>query len=177
MKQTCLVLIDGSNFYFKLKELGIKNILNFDISKLITTLAEKRKITETIYYVGKIRQDGTAKTDKLLDAQQKLLTILRNQRIKYKLGYLLKNKDKFHEKGVDVQIAVDIVVAAYEKLANRIILISSDTDLAPAIKIARKKGLVIEYIGFKHKPSIAMKRFCDKTRLLTKEDLEQFLPE
>ena len=90
-------------------------------------------------------------------------------------GYLLKSDGVYHEKGVDVQIAVDILVASYEDLADRIILISSDTDLAPAIKKAREKKKIIEYIGFSHKPSVAMVSFCSESTLLKKEDLEQFI--
>lgn len=41
--------------------------------------------------------------------------------------------EMWDEKGVDVHIAVAILVAAYENLADRIILVSSDTDLIPAI--------------------------------------------
>lgn len=72
-----------------------------------------------------------------------------------------------------MQIAVDMLIAVYENLADRIILVSSDIDLAPAIKKAREKGKIVEYIGFSHKPSVAMVSFCTESRLLTKED---FLP-
>jgi uncharacterized LabA/DUF88 family protein len=78
---------------------------------------------------------------------------------------------KFHEKGVDVHIAVAILVAAYENLADRIILISSDTDLIPAIAKAQEKGKIVEYVGFSHKISLAMARSCRETRTLTRADL------
>ena len=87
----------------------------------------------------------------------------------------MKSDGKFHEKGVDVQIAVDMLVAAYENLADRIILVSSDTDLAPAIKKAKEKRKIVEYIGFSHNPSVAMVSFCSESTLLKKEDIEQFI--
>ncbi|PIU03607.1 hypothetical protein COT44_02310 [Candidatus Shapirobacteria bacterium CG08_land_8_20_14_0_20_39_18] len=68
-----------------------------------------------------------------------------------------------------------MLIAVYENLADRIILVSSDTDLAPAIKKAREKGKMVEYIGFSHKPSVAMVSFCTESRLLTKEDILQFI--
>lgn len=71
--------------------------------------------------------------------------------------------------------ALDILVATYENLCDRIILVSSDTDLAPAIKKAQEKGKVIEYVGFSHQPSVAMVRFCKESRLLTKDDLLSFV--
>ena len=120
-------------------------------------------------------QNGNVKTNKLFDSQQKLLGNLKKHKISYQFGYLLKSGGVYHEKGVDVQIAVDMLVAAYENIADRIILVSSDTDLAPAIKKAREKSKIVEYIGFSHKPSVAMVSFCSESRLLTKEDILSFV--
>ena len=171
----CLILIDGSNFYFKLKDLKLHNLLEFDFSGFAKFLAKKDKVIESNYYVGKIRQDGTVRIDRLHANQQKLFENLKASNFKYVLGYLLKSDGKFHEKGVDVHIAVDILTAVYEKLADRIILVSSDTDLEPAIQIARSKKMNVEYVGFSHKPSAAMMRFCSSTRLLTKKDIGKFI--
>lgn len=96
-------------------------------------------------------------------------------RVKYVFGYLLNTKGVYHEKGVDVQIAVDMLEAAYENTCDRIALVSSDTDLAPAIKKAQQRGKTVEYIGFSYQPSVAMVRFCSESRLLTKEDVQQFV--
>ena len=175
MKQKCIILIDGSNFYFKLKDLGLSNLLSFDFRRFIQLLARSYKVMNICYYVGRIRQDGSNKTERLFDAQQKLLGSLKKHHVSYQLGYLLKSGGKYHEKGVDVQIAVDMLVAAYENLADRIILISSDTDLAPAIKKIREKGKTVEYIGFSHKASVAMVGFCSESHLLRKEDLLPFI--
>ena len=143
MRQRCIILIDGSNFYFKLKDLGLHNLLEFDFSKFAKYLSRKQETVNICYYVGRIRQDGTAKSDKLFNAQQKLLGRLKKHRISYCFGYLLKSDGVFHEKVVDVQIAVDMLVAAFEDTCDRIILVSSDTDLAPAIKKVREKGKVV----------------------------------
>lgn len=175
MRQKCIILIDGSNFYFKLKDLKLHNLLTFNFSKFITLLARSHQVVRTCYYVGRIRQDGHKKTEELFNYQQKLMANLKKHKIRFQFGYLLKSNDVYHEKGVDVQIAVDMLVAAYENTCDRIILISSDTDLAPAIKKAKEKGKRVEYIGFSHKPSVAMVSFCSESRLLTKEDLLTFI--
>lgn len=171
MIQRCLILIDGSNFYFKLKDLKINNLLRFDFNAFAGYLARSGKIVGRRYYVGRIRQDGTERTDKMLANQQKLLAALRSHKFSYTLGYLLRSDGVLHEKGVDVQIAVDMLVAAYENKCDRIILVSSDTDLAPAIEKAQGKNKIVEYIGFAHKPSVAMVRFCKRSRLLAIEDI------
>lgn len=174
MGNRCLILIDGSNFYFKLKDLKLHSILDFDFSKFAKFLARSGNIIQSTYYVGRIRQDGTPLADKMLANQQKLLANLKHHNFKYVLGYLLKNDGKYHEKGVDVHIAVDMVVAAYENTCDRIIIVSSDTDLEPAIKKVREKGKIVEYVGFSHQASIAMVRFCTESRLLAKEEILPF---
>lgn len=175
MKQRCIILIDGSNFYFKLKDLGLHNLLTFDFDKFVKLLVQSEKVIHACYYVGRIRQDGTDHVKKLFDGQQKLLGALKKHHVSYTFGYLLKSGGVFHEKGVDVQIAVDMIIAAYENKCDKIILVSSDTDLAPAIKKVREKKKIVEYIGFSHKPSVAMVSFCSQSRLLTKTDLLSFV--
>lgn len=174
MRNRCLILIDGSNFYFKLKDLKLHNLLGFDFFAFAQHLARTGSIIDCRYYVGKVRQDGTKKADSMLADQQKLFASLKRHKYHYELGYLLKTKNIYHEKGVDVHIAVDMLEATYEDICDRIILVSSDTDLALAIKKARQKGKIVEYIGFSHQPSIAMVRFCSESRLLTIEDIKQF---
>ena len=175
MKQkTCIVLIDGSNFYFKLKELKLHYLLNFDFSGFKKWLAGSDKVVWASYYIGAVRGDGTEKTLKLFKNQRRLLAHLKKHAFNYSLGYLLESDGKFREKGVDVNMAVDMLVAAYEDLCDRIVLVSSDTDLLPAVKKAKEKGKPVEYVGFSHKPSVAMVANCSNSRLITKEDLAPY---
>lgn len=174
-RKRCAVLIDGSNFYFKLKDLRLHNLLSFNFANFAKHLAKDCQVTSCIYYVGKVRTDGTEKTQKLFNNQRKLLAHLKKNKVRYSLGYLLKSDGKIHEKGVDVNIAVDILVGTYENLADRFIIVSSDTDLLPAIKKAKEKHKTVEYVGFSHKPSIAMLANCSESTLLKKEDLEPYI--
>jgi uncharacterized protein (TIGR00288 family) len=112
-----------------------------------------------------------------MQAQQVLLfnhLQSKSQGFLIKRGFLMQNDGVFHEKGVDVEIAVDIVQGAYENLYDTAIVISSDTDLIPAIKVARKKGKKVEYVGFSNKPSFALQRNADLSRLLIKSELIKF---
>lgn len=175
IKSRCIIIIDGSNFYFKLKDIKLHNLLEFDFSGFAKMLAWKDTIVSTTYYVGKIRTDGTEKTQKLFNDQRKLLAHLRKHKLKYSLGYLMKSDGKYHEKGVDVNMAVDMLVATYENLCERIILVSSDTDLLPAILKVKKQGKKVEYIGFSHKPSVGMVATCSASRLLVLEELSKLI--
>jgi uncharacterized LabA/DUF88 family protein len=174
-KKRVFIIIDGSNFYFKLKELGFKDLLKFNFSGLIKMLNNKNyQLTKVVYYIGKVKTSHDKKTKKLHAGQQRLFAYLRKYQIHYSLGYLLKTQGKFHEKGVDVNMAVDILVNTYENMCDHFIILSSDTDLLPAIKKAREKNKTVEYIGFSHQPSLAMIAKSSISRLLTKEDLSVF---
>lgn len=170
-----IIVVDGSNFYFKLKDLKLHSLLRFNFKDFSEFLSDSDKLVESCYYIGRIRQDGAKKTEKLFTGQQQLIASLKKAGWRYSFGYLMKNDGRYHEKGVDVQMATDILVAAYEDKCDKIILVSSDTDLAPAIKKAREMNKMIEYIGFSHQPSVAMVSFCSSSRLLTKTEVEQFI--
>jgi len=109
MRKGSIILIDGSNFYFKLKDLGLQNQLEFDFRSFSTFLSSDYNNISTTYYIGAVKTDGSSKTARLHSNQQKLLVHLRKNNVSYVLGYLLKSQGKFHEKGVDVRMAVDIL--------------------------------------------------------------------
>ncbi len=75
-------------------------------SHALTSLS-KLRIT---FYIGAVRREGTPQAEKLHADQQRLFAHLKKHHLRYSLGYLLKSDGVFHEKGVDVQIAVDILV-------------------------------------------------------------------
>lgn len=176
-KTRLAVFIDGSNLYFKLKSLEIKNLSRFNFRGLAEWLARDRKIASIGYYIGAVKaKPDDAKGQKMRQAQINLFNFLgsKQQKITVHRGYLMKNEGVFHEKGVDVKIATDLLVGAYENLYDEAIIISSDTDLIPAMEKIKQLGKKVEYIGFGHQPSLALQTFATISRLLIKEELENF---
>ncbi|MEK7653099.1 MAG: NYN domain-containing protein [Patescibacteria group bacterium] len=174
-EERIFILIDGNNFYHRLKELELVNLLSFDYEKLTKFLIGRRFLVSKNYYIGAIREErNNPKSKKLMIGQQKLVGKLQKDNWVVKFGHMLKTDD-YHEKGVDVQIAVDLLIGAYENFYDAAILVSSDTDLIPALAKAREMKKKIEYIGFSHKPSYGLITHSDIRRLLTKEDISQFL--
>lgn len=49
----------------------------------------------------------------------------------------------FEQKGVDMRIGIDVATLALKRIVDRIILISGDTDMIPAIKLARREGVQV----------------------------------
>jgi len=173
-RERVFIIIDGNNFYHRLKELELHNLLHFDYEKFSQFLTGKRSLAVKYYYIGAISEErDNPKSRKLMIGQQKLIGKLQKGGWIIKFGHMLK-ADGYHEKGVDVQIAVDLLVGAYENLYDTAILVSSDTDLIPALAKARSMKKKIEYIGFSHKPSYGLITHSDIRRLLTKDEVEQF---
>lgn len=52
-------------------------------------------------------------------------------------------KPNFMQKGVDMKIGIDIASLVFKKIVSRIILFSADTDMTPAMKLARIEGVQI----------------------------------
>ena len=134
-----LTLIDGSNFYFKLRDLQLHNLLNFNCLSFTKSLIGSNTLLSANYYVGAVRTDGTTKTQELFNNQRKLFAHLKSHQFRYSLGYLLRSDGKFHEKGVDVNIAVDLLVAAYENLADTLFLVCPTPTCCRQLKKLRKK--------------------------------------
>ncbi len=84
---------------------------------------------------------------------------------------------KIREKGTDVKIAVDLIVGAVDDLYDTAILVSSDTDIIPAIKYVRYKGKKVEYVGFSHSPSLGIQKNVNFSILLLPEDIQKFQEE
>jgi len=61
------------------------------------------------------------------------------------------------QKGVDMRIGIDVATLSLKRQVDRIILISGDTDMIPAMKLARREGVqvvVIELDGRRIKPEM-----------------------
>jgi len=171
------VFIDGSNFYNKLKDVGIRHTPKFDYRGLAEWLAHGRTLTYCGYYIGVVRaKPGDAKAEAMKNQQVNLFNNLQSKRqlITVQQGYIMENHGVYHEKGVDVKIAVDMLTGAYEGNYDTAILLSSDTDLIPVIQKVRVLGKAVEYIGFAHRPSFGLQKHVTLSRLLIRTELEPF---
>lgn len=170
-----LVQFDGANFYNKVKKILPRiHLTSYNYANLVRSII-KEKPQKIIYYVGEIKRYlGNKKSSILYNNQQSLFLNLRKQNIDIKLGYLLMSGGVYHEKGVDVQVAVDIVRGSIKNEFDICYLISSDTDLLPAIETAKDEGKKIIYVGFENFMSRALLKNCSSYLILKKEDIQTF---
>ncbi|OGZ32631.1 MAG: hypothetical protein A2V69_00925 [Candidatus Portnoybacteria bacterium RBG_13_40_8] len=177
-KERVAIYIDGSNFYnyLKDKEISFPKGVKFDFSAFVKFLLNERECVSKRYYVGIFRNiDGSRKSEELVRGQQKFLSRIENDGFTIKRGRIMRHTDKdYKEKGTDVKIATDLIIGAVDDLYDTAIIVSSDTDLIPAIKYVKYKKKRLEYVGFSHAPLFGMQKYADFSILLLPKDIENF---
>ena len=70
-------------------------------------------------------------------------------------------KPGFVQKGVDMRIGLDIASLSYKKLVQCIVVITCDRDFIPALKLARKEGLIVRLDAMKQIPPLDLQEHVD----------------
>ncbi|MEK7227794.1 MAG: NYN domain-containing protein [Patescibacteria group bacterium] len=184
-KEKVLVIIDGGNTYSAFHRVVVESDGNkklpllpkgakFDYKKFAEYLANEREIVAIKYYIGIVRDtDHTEKSALMVSNQQKFLQKLENMGLIIERGRIVYDHST-REKGVDVKMAIDMVIGASENIYHSVILISSDTDLMPAINFVQLKNKKVEYVGFSNRTSTALLKHSDIQRVFSETDLTQF---
>ena len=157
------VYIDANNLngYLKDEEIGIGKGTRFNYSSFVDSLVGERKLVSKRYYAGITKNfDNSEKGAAMVEGQRNFLKGLTSEGFVIKQGRVIKDGGGYREKGTDVRIGVDMVVGAVEDIYDTAILVSSDTDLIPAVQYVKYKSKRLEYIGFAHAPSLYNAKIC-----------------
>jgi ribonuclease HI len=141
-KHRIAILIDGNNLRHGIKALtGSEEI---DWKTWVDQINREHELVYVNYYIGKVTYPLFEKEK--VEKQSKLINELKKAGINVWLGYFSEQKN---EKGVDVQLALDLVVGAMEKHFDTAMLVSGDGDLAHSVQIARHygAGVILGYIA------------------------------
>jgi uncharacterized LabA/DUF88 family protein len=185
-----IVYVDGQNFLYKAADVLIKSgkitekqeLHAISLRKLLEQLLKENDI-EIRYYGTKLKKhrhtpEIEAKSRVMIDSQRRLRNSLTRQRIIFVESGKLKVRDgdkckqcgtrdlHFQEKGVDVKIAVDIVLDSHISKIAKMVVVSSDTDLLPAIGAALEKDKHIIYVGFSDKLTNALLNTASETQII-----------
>ena len=82
-----------------------------------------------------------------------------------------KTTQVLQEKGVDVRLATDIVLAATLEEMDDIIVASSDTDMLPALDVAKRANTRIIYLHFEDDLNHAIAAMADETTAYTRQHI------
>ena len=185
-----ILYIDGENLkhYLKavLKSQGVTdqkiNLENFDYGSLFDKVLKGIIINEKRYYSAKIRfhVNNPEQSKKLILKQRIQKSNLEKYGIQVIIGGNVrpqevklngKTKTIFHEKGVDVKIAVDLVANACDKTIKTAILCSSDSDLQPAVKEITSRKVETIYLGFENNPNKGLVYTTGRTILIRNSEV------
>lgn len=197
------VFIDGENMRHRLvssllaagKIASPDDYFKVDIHNLITNaLAETPE--QVSYYTTRIHQPKFEIPERLRDeitsiqeSHRRWIAELTNQGVRVVKAGLLKvheNSPCYHcgrrtmvlqEKGVDVRLASEMVMAAVHDNIDTIVVLSSDADMIPALEIVRHAGTKIIYMCFEEEENEALKVLTDRVVTYSRQNvIDQFRP-
>jgi uncharacterized LabA/DUF88 family protein len=186
-----VLFIDGENFKGKIKsvfydakkEKPIWHEYNF--KGLLDKVLKDIPIAHKVFYFARVKEhpESKEKSLELIEEQRLLKTHLEKNGFEVILSGRVRGQMEqvggkrvlvFKEKGVDVKIAVDMVVTACDKVASEIILASSDSDLQPAIKETIQRGVNCIYLGFESQPNKGISYTTSRTILIRNSEVVEF---
>jgi uncharacterized LabA/DUF88 family protein len=190
-KKVIEILIDES----VLKKTDEPNWNNFNFSALFDELLDDIEVNRKVFYFSKIikHRDTQKKSEQLIQRRRLLKNFLEGESqgfeviiagrvrgcyvdrvVSTKKQFFNKKNGKFlvfDEKGVDVKMAVDMVSLACDDNLEKAILVSSDSDLIPAIKEITKRGKECIYIVFESSSNKGISYNVNKTRLIRNSEI------
>ena len=212
MERVCIFIDSGNFYHLVLKKLDIQE-LDFNFDRFANFLAGEREIIKEgkRFYVGTVRERKNRHENKKAISNQttlftnlfKLNWVIKTGKLRTRiervvvddrvidyqklldLGIKEIKYERSREKGIDVKLATDLIIGAMDDKYDSAILVSSDTDLVPAIDLVRHRfKKKVEYIGFSilgnenYEPTRPIKRMIYSTdiqRVLVREDIEPFI--
>jgi uncharacterized protein (TIGR00288 family) len=199
-KERVAIFIDGSNFYHGLKAcIGNTKV---DFEKFAQLLCgSERELIRTYYYNAPVNQEALPETYK--DQQRFFDSLKTVPYFEVKLGRLEKrtikaNKQElietfgektakeildkwgetiitYVEKGVDIELATDMLRLAYNNAYDTGIIVTGDGDFVPAIKGVKDMGKHVENANFSDGKGYHIRTACDKFIPLDKDFLKPCL--
>ena len=158
------IFIDAGNMFHGSNYLKVK--INY--KKLINLLKRDRWLLRGYFYTGIPTPDLNLPQEyrEQLKKQRNFLNELQNIGIKVKTMPLKKTPEGFIEKGVDILLATDMIVLAYNNAYDTAILVSGDSDYIPVVEMIQQLGKRVENATFKRTSSYELRKVCDEFIIL-----------
>jgi len=168
------IYIDGSNFYFSVKN---RFHCKVDIEKFCKKLVGKNDLIKINYYIAPVEQFSNPK---MYAQQQSFFDKLREiKNLKIIFGRLEKRKRDgevyYVEKATDVNLALDIVLDAQANVYDEAYLISNDGDFSGAVNASIERfNKEISYVAIGNRNSISyhLKKVASKTLKIDEKFIE-----
>ncbi len=158
-----MIFIDGSNLYHSLKNFFKRT--DIDIGKLGGRLLDKRRLIRIYYYNAKVGRDQ--EPERYRDQQAFFASVSAIPYCELRLGRLVYTSNwpntPPYEKGVDIQLATDMITHSFKNNYDVAILAASDTDYVGALQAVKDNGKHVEVALFgKERTSQQLRTVADK---------------
>jgi uncharacterized LabA/DUF88 family protein len=185
------IYVDGENLLYGIVDVLVKSnlikeraeLVKFDLISLFLEAVKSdtppinvRYYGTKVHVVKDMGEEAQEQSQKMADHKNEWDKWLKKQKIEFITAGNLKARQKkdgvmFVEKGVDVTIAVDMVVQAYENKDTHFVVVSSDSDVIPALRAIKTQGHKITYVGYKNMLNKAIVAHADNTITYSKDDI------
>jgi len=157
-----MIFIDGSNLYHSLKSFFKRTDL--DIGKLSNKLLEKRSLIRIYYYNAKVGLKE--EPQRYRDQQRFFASVNAIPYSELRLGRLVYNNwpnSPPYEKGVDIQLATDMITHSFKNNYDVAVLVAGDNDYVGALQSVKDNGKHVEVALFgKEQTSRQLRSVADK---------------
>jgi len=168
-----MIFIDGSNLYHSLKNFFKRT--DMDIGRFSDKLLAKRRLVRIYYYNAGVGQ--REEPERYHDQQKFFAGITAIPYCELRLGRLVYTNwpaSPPYEKGVDIQLATDMITHSFKNNYDVAILVAGDNDFVGAIQAVKDNGKNLEVALFgKERTSMQLRKVADRVitinaRLLNK---------
>ena len=163
MAERVMIFIDGSNLYHSLK--GFFGRADIDIGKFCQKLLGRRQLIRIYYYNARVGRKE--EPERYKDQQAFFNSVNAVPYTELRLGRLVYTghwpNTPPYEKGVDVQLATDMITHSYKNNYDVAILVAGDNDYVGAIQAVKDNGKHFEVALFgKERTSRQLRSVADK---------------
>jgi uncharacterized LabA/DUF88 family protein len=157
-----MVFIDGSNLYHSLK--SFFNRTDIDMGGLADRLIEKRRLIRVYYYNARVGRKE--ESDRYRRQQAFFKGVTSTPYVELRLGRLVYQdwpNSPPYEKGVDIQLATDLLTHSFKNNFDVAVIVAGDTDYVGALQSVKDNGKNVEVALFgKDRTSRPLREVADR---------------
>ncbi len=157
-----MIFIDGSNMYHSLKHHFQRT--DVDIGKFVQRLLDRRRLVRTYYYNARVGRKE--EPERYRDQQKFFDSVMAVPYTELRLGrlvYVNWPSAPPYEKGVDIQLATDMITHSFKNNYDIAILVAGDSDYVGALQAVKDNGKNVEVALFgKERTSMQLREVADR---------------
>ena len=157
-----MIFIDGSNMYHSIRHFFKRT--DIDIGRFCQRILNKRRLVRVYYYNARVGQKE--EPERYKDQKKFFAGVETIPYTELRLGRLVYNNwpnSPPYEKGVDIQLATDMITHSFKGNYDVAVLVAGDNDFVGALQAVKDNGKNVEVALFgKERTSMQLRNVADK---------------